>query len=71
MSLIGRSGVWGRRRGANNDDERFFVSADFKYFRKGVWGRGGGPVMMMKESLFLLVSNDLGCGCVAGEGAHY
>ena len=38
-------------KGPNNGDERFLVSADFKCFRKGVWGWGGGPLMMMKESL--------------------
>ena len=63
-------GRWcGPGRGPNNDDEGFFVSADFKRFRKGVWGWGRGPLMMMKHSLFLLISNVLGSGCAAGEGA--
>ena len=32
-------GRWcGPGRGPINDDEGFFVSADFKCFRKGVWG---------------------------------
>ena len=30
----------------------------------------GGPLMMMKESLFLLISNVLGRGCDARDGAH-
>ena len=30
-------------RGPNNDGEGFFVSADFKCFRKGVFGWGGVP----------------------------
>ena len=29
--------------------------ADFKCFRKGVLGYGEGPVVMMKDSLFLLI----------------
>ena len=33
-----------------------------------MWGWGGGPVMMMKESLFLLISNVLGRACGAGRG---
>ena len=33
--------------------------------RNGVWGRG--PLMMMKDSLFLLTSNVLRKGCEAGE----
>ena len=45
----------GTGRGPTNDDEGFFVSADFKCFRKDVWGWGGGPVRMMKDSLFLLI----------------
>ena len=42
-------------RGPNNDDEGFFVSADFKCFRKRVWVWvwEGGPPMMVKEALFL------------------
>ena len=43
--------------GATNNDKGFIVSADFKCFRKGVWGWGGGPLMMVKDSLFLLISN--------------
>ena len=43
---------------------------NFRCFRKGVWGWGGGPLMMMKNSLFLLISNVLGRGCGAREGAH-
>ena len=48
-NVLGRG--CGAGRGPNNDDEGFFVSADFKCFRKGVWGWGGGPLMMMKDSL--------------------
>ena len=29
---------------------------------------GGGPLMMMKDSSFLLISNVLGRGCGAGGG---
>ena len=43
-------------------------SADFKCFRKGLWGWGGGPLMMMKNSLFLLISNVLGRGVGLGWG---
>ena len=50
--------------------EDFFVSADFKCFRKGVWGWGGGPLMLMKDSFFRRISNVLGRGSGAGEGAH-
>ena len=57
-------------REPTNDDERSSVSADFKCYRKGVLGWGGGPLMMMKNSLFLLISNVLGRGCGDGEGAH-
>ena len=67
-NVLGRG--CGPGRGPNNDDEGFFVSADFKCFRKGMWGWGGGPLMMMKDSLFLLISNVLGRGCGDGEGAH-
>ena len=52
----------GAGEGPGQDDEGISVSADFRCFRKGVWGWGGGPVMMMKESLFLLISNVLGRG---------
>ena len=38
--------------------------------RSGVWGRGRGPFMMMKDSLFLLISNVLGRGCGAGRGPN-
>ena len=47
----------GLGRGPTNDDEGFFISVDFKCFRKDVWGWGGGPLMMLKDSLFLLISN--------------
>ena len=57
----------GLGRGANNDGQGFFVSALSKSFRKGVWGWGGGPIMMMKDSLFLLISNDLGRGLTNDE----
>ena len=30
--------------------------------------RGKGPLMMMKDSLFLLISNVLGTGCGAKRG---
>ena len=46
------------------------VSADFKCFRKTVWGWGGGSLMMVKDYFFLLISNVLGRRCRAGEGAH-
>ena len=55
-------------RGPTNDGEGFFVSADFKCFRKGMWGREGAH-MLMKDSMFLLISNVLGRGCEAGEEA--
>ena len=48
----------------------FFVSADFKRFRKGVWGWGRGPLMMMKDSLFLLISTVLGRWCGPGRGPN-
>ena len=60
----------GLGRGPINDDEGISVSADFKCFRKGLWGCGGGPLMLVKNSLFLLTSNVLGRDCGAGEGAH-
>ena len=35
-------GVWGQKGGGpTNDDEGFLVSADFKCFRKGMWGQEG------------------------------
>ena len=49
-------GSVGLGRGPTNDGEGFFVSAHFKCFRNGVWGKGGGQLMMMKESLFQLIS---------------
>ena len=63
-NILGRG--LGAGEGATNDDEGFFVSADFKCLRKAVWG----PVMMMKDSLFLLISNVLGMMCGSGEGAQ-
>ena len=51
-------------RGPTNDGERFFVSADFKCLRRGVWGLRC-PLMIMKDSLFLLISNVLGKECSA------
>ena len=66
--MVQEGGV-GLRRGPTNDDG-FFISADFKCFKKGVWGWGGGPLMNMKDSLFLLISNVLGRGCGARKGAH-
>ena len=42
-------------KGATNDVEGFFVSIDFKYFRKGVCGWGRGPLMMVKDYLFQLI----------------
>ena len=60
-------GLW---RGPTNDNEGFFVSADFKCVRKRVWGWRGGPLMMMKDSLFLLISNVLRRGCGAGRGPN-
>ena len=60
----------GARRGPYNDDARFFVSADFKFLERGLWGWGGGPLMTMKDSLFLLILNVLGRMCGAGEGAQ-
>ena len=38
--------------------------------RSGVLGWGRGPLIMMKDSLSLLISNVLRSGCEAGEGAH-
>ena len=49
--------MWGWGRGPTNDDEGISVSADFKCFRSGVWGCGGGPLMMVKDS----VSADFKC----------
>ena len=57
----------GLEKGPTNDDEGFFVSADFKCFRNGVLGREGAPLMMMKDSLFLLISNILGRECGGGH----
>ena len=36
--------------------------------KSGVWGRGRGPLMIMADFLFLLISNVLGRGCGAGMG---
>ena len=60
-------GLW---KGPSNDGQGFFVSTDFKCFRKEVWGYGGGPLMMVRDSLFLLISNVLGRRCGAREGAQ-
>ena len=60
----------GLGKGPIIDAEGFFVSADFNCFRKGVWGWGSGPLMIVKDSLFLLISTVLRRGCEAGEGAH-
>ena len=54
-NLLGKG--FGAGRVPTNDDEGFFVSADFKSFRKGVWNPEGDPLMMVKDSLFLLISN--------------
>ena len=54
-------------KGPINDDEGFFVPADFKCFRKGVWGWGGDSLINMKDSLFLLISN-VSEGGVGPEG---
>ena len=35
---------------------------------EGGLGLGGGPIISMKDSLFLLISNVLGRGCGAGRG---
>ena len=50
-NVLGRS--CGAGRGANNNDEGFFVSADLKCFRKGVWARRGPT--NDNDSLFLLI----------------
>ena len=60
----------GPGKGPTNDDEGLFVSAGGKCFTKGVCGWRGDPPMMMKDSLFLLISNVLGRGCGAMKGAH-
>ena len=50
ISNVSRRGC-GTGRGPTNDDEGFFfVSADFECVRKDVWGWGGGPVRMIKNS---------------------
>ena len=55
-------------QGPINDDEGYFVSADFKCFRSvGGLGLGGGPIMMIKDSLFLLISNVSKRGCGTGR----
>ena len=33
-----------------------------------MWGLGGGPLMMVKDFLFLLISNVLSRGCGVGRG---
>ena len=38
-------------------------------YRNRLWGREGGPLIKMKDSLFLLISNVLGKGCGAGRGS--
>ena len=67
-NVLGRG--CGMGRGPTNDGEGFIVSADFKCFRKGVWGWGGGPLMMMNDSLFLLILNVLRRMCGTREGAQ-
>ena len=37
-------------------------------FQEGSVGPGGGPIMLMKDSSFLLISNVLGRGCGARTG---
>ena len=54
-NVLGRE--CGAGRGPTGNDEEFLVFADFKCFRKDVYGWGGGPLMMLKDSLFLLISN--------------
>ena len=58
----------GPGKGPTNDDEGFFVYADFKCFRKGCGAARGGPLMMVKDHLFLLISDAVGKGCGAGRG---
>ena len=36
--------------------------------KNGVWGPGRGPLMMMKDSLFVLISNVVGGGMGLGRG---
>ena len=67
LNVLGRG--CGAGMGHTNDEEGCFVSADFKCFMKGVWDWGGGPLIMMKGTLFLLSSNVLR-GCGDWEGAH-
>ena len=57
----------GPGRGPTNGDEGFSVSADFKCFRKRGVGPEGGPLMMVKDPLFLLILNVQRSGC----GARY
>ena len=47
-NVLGRG--CGAGRGPTNDDEGFFISADFECVRKDVWGWGEGPVRMIKNS---------------------
>ena len=55
--------------GPSNDDEGFFVSADFKCFRKGC-EPGKGPNNDDKGFFVFLISTVSGRGCGAKEGAH-
>ena len=48
--------------GPTNDDEAFFVPVDL-----GSLSSEGGPLMMIKDSSFLLISNVLGRGCGASR----
>ena len=66
-NVLGRGVGLGRH--PSNDDEGISVSAVFKCFRKWVWGWGGGPLIMVKDSLFLQISNVFGKGPTTdGEG---
>ena len=53
----------GLGRGPTTDDEVFSLSADFECFRKKGEGLGRGPLMMMKDYLFPMIS-------MFYEGAH-
>ena len=52
----------GLGRGPTNDDEKLSFSTDFKCFMKG------GSPLMIKYSLFLLISNVLGKRLRGGRG---
>ena len=54
ISNVSKRGC-GTGRGPTNDDDGFFVSADFICYREDVLGWGRGPIGMMKDSLFLLI----------------